>query len=225
LSSRFPQAANKFAVIPNGYDPEEFSGIVKEKEKVFTIAYLGSLYHHRDPEPFLQALSNLIDAGEIPPDQIAIRFVGQCDETRGVPLKTVAAKYRLADTIEILPWLPRAEALEMMARSHVLLLLAEDQPLQIPGKIYDYLGVGSDILAISGEGATADLLAETEAAVVVRPGDQEALKWAIKGFYRNYQSSLQQGVQYLLRSTAPVEKYTRRRLAFALGQLLEKVCA
>jgi glycosyltransferase involved in cell wall biosynthesis len=223
LSSRFPQVPDKFAAIHNGYDPEEFLGIATEKEKLFTISYLGSLYHHRDPEPFIHALSELINAGEIPRDGIVVRFVGQCDETKGVPLQTVAAKYGLSENIEILPWLPRQQALEIMARSHVLLLLAEDQPLQIPGKIYDYLGVGSDMLAVSGEGATADLLAETAAAVLVRPGDQEALKSAIKGLYYKHLSSRQEGRQSPLRSTETVDKYTRRHLACALSQLLEKV--
>lgn len=76
-------------------------------------------------------------------------------------MNALIAQYGLTNMVEILPWIPRPLAIEMMARSHVLLLHAEDQPLQIPGKIYDYLGAGSDILAITGDGAIADLLRAT----------------------------------------------------------------
>jgi len=66
-----------------------------------------------------------------------------------------------------------------MAKSHVLLLLAPDQPLQIPGKLYEYMGLRSIILAVCGTGATANMLADYEYAVIVANDSVKAMKDAL----------------------------------------------
>jgi hypothetical protein len=53
--------------------------------------------------------------------------------------------------------------MDLVARSHLALLLAPDLPFQIPAKVYDYLSEGTRILAIADDGGTADLVRETGA--------------------------------------------------------------
>jgi glycosyltransferase involved in cell wall biosynthesis len=223
LRSKYPAAQAKVLAIPNGYDPEEFLGVSREKEQRFTISYLGSLYYRRDPEPVLSSIAELMSEGHISPDQLAVRFIGDCHEAEGKAVKALIAKYGLTGIVEILPWLPRSHALEIMTRSHLLLLLAEDQPLQIPGKVYDYLGSGSQILAITGDGATADLLRETGAGIVVAPGDREALKEVIKKFYASWLIPHQSTREYPFMEAVPPSGYSRRQLTAELALLLEEV--
>jgi glycosyltransferase involved in cell wall biosynthesis len=222
LRSKYPAVQAKILAIPNGYDPEEFIGVSREKEQRFTISYLGSLYYRRDPEPVLSSISELMREGHISPDQFAVRFIGDCHEAEGKAVKALVAKYGLTGIMEILPWVPRRQALEIMKRSHLLLLLAEDQPLQIPGKVYDYLGSSSQILAITGDGATADLLRETGAGIVVSPDDRQALKDVINRLYARWLSPCQSAKEYTSMAAAP-PGYSRRQLTAELALLLEKV--
>ncbi len=48
----------------------------------------------------------------------------------------------------------------LMSEQYVLLLLANDQPLQVPGKVYEYVASGRRILAMTErDSATGDVLA------------------------------------------------------------------
>jgi len=223
LGSRFPEYREKIITIPNGYDPDEFSKIRRGKEKHFTISYTGSIYHRRNPEPVLHAISELIKGNYMDPNRVVIRFIGPYNEGARKVANLLIARYGLTGIVEVLPWLPRHHALEMMMRSHVLLLLAEDQPLQIPGKVYDYLGAGSDILAITENGATADLLREVGTGVVISPGDHQTVKSKIKALYIQYLASNQHdNDNCFVRNILPI-KYSRRYLTQELARFLEKV--
>ena len=53
----------------------------------------------------------------------------------------------------------------------LLLLLAEKFVIQIPGKTYEYLRAGRPILALTPEGALANLLRRIGGGLVVSPSD------------------------------------------------------
>ena len=209
--------------MPNGYDPDEFSKIHKEKEKRFTISYMGSIYHNRNPEPILHAISELIKGKYIDPNRVVIRFIGSYNEAARKVANMLIARYGLTGIVEVLPWLPRSRVSEMMVRSHVLLVLAEDQPLQIPGKVYDYLGAGSDVLAITENGATADLLREVGTGIVISPADHQTVKSKIKALYMQYLTTNQHDNDSAFVRNIPTTKYNRKYLTQELARLLEKI--
>ncbi len=163
---------DKFINLPNGFNPEQFAQYQNlEKDPHFTITYTGSLYFGRSPEPLFQGLQSLITDGKIDPDQIRVKLVGHCAEIEGRSTESVAQHYHLSDVVDIIPPVPYGQAMEIVGRSHMALLLAPDQPLQIPAKVYDYLGTGTPIIALAGEGATADIIRQTGAGAVFAPDD------------------------------------------------------
>jgi glycosyltransferase involved in cell wall biosynthesis len=221
LERRHPAHAGKIRTLPNGFDPDDFAGISRRKAEKFTIAYLGSLYVGRDPEPVLRAVARLIEDGVIPRDRIVLRFAGACENAAGKPMRDLIARYGLDGVVELPGWVPRQQAFELMAQAHVVLLLAENQGLMIPAKVYDYFGIGSDILALTEEGATADLLRETGRAAVHRPHDDQGITRSIEGFYRSYVDGVDRGAG----AAAPdgLSQYSRERLARELADLLDAV--
>jgi hypothetical protein len=55
-----------------------------------------------------------------------------------------------------------------MEEDFALLVLANDQPFQVPGKTYDYLATGRRIMAVTEpDSATADLLRPLEGCAIV----------------------------------------------------------
>jgi hypothetical protein len=183
--------ARKFTQLPNGFDPAAYSkyhGV--EKFRRFTIAYTGSLYFGRNPESLFRSVRGLIDSGTMRPDQLCVRLVGHCNELDGCPTRALVKKYGLSAVVEQSPPVPRRQALEIVARSHVALLLAPNQPLQIPAKAYEYIGIGTPVLALAGEGATADMIRFTRSGEVFSPDDVQG----ISGFLvRAFSQSVQTG--------------------------------
>ena len=227
LRGMYPSKGACISTIANGYDSEEFSRIRPEKERQFTICYFGSLYvyQQRDPEMVLQVLAELIRVGEVGQEVLRVRFVGVNDDRVRGKLKSVVEKYGLVGNVEILWRVPRHKALEMMVRSHVLLALAERQPLCIPAKVYEYLGAGSTIVAIAGEGATARFLRDTGTGVVIEPNDKDSMKKAVKMCYEKYVEGTGEATHARSVCDAPPygKGYRCRELTEQLAKLLEGV--
>ena len=177
--------AKKFVVIPNGFDPEDFvdaPSFLKEQNKL-VITHTGSLYRKRDPGRFFEALGKLLAAGEINADEIELRFIG------GVALELYQS-FQYADALQqvlrVIPPVSHREALKFQAESDVLLILQPGTSVSIPGKIFEYIAMRKKILALTPDGATADVMREHGLGLVVNPEDapgiQSALLQLVKEF-------------------------------------------
>ena len=175
-----PIPTERFICITNGFDREFFSGFAHlQKEKIFTITYTGSLYFGRTPEPVFQAVHDLVRDGLVDERRIRIRLVGQCRSVEGRPIDEMIERYRLGGIVEVLEPVTYNQATEMIKQSHLALLLAPNQPYQIPAKVYDYIGVGTRVLALAKEGATANLVRNTGIGAVFDPSDIAGIKFFI----------------------------------------------
>jgi glycosyltransferase involved in cell wall biosynthesis len=164
------------AVISNGFDPDDFvTELPRDPLPAFTIAYTGTIHRSMRPDLFFEGLRVM---RELVGDEgfARVRFA-----YRGVGAALVAeyaAAAGLSSTLDARPHVPRAEAIELVRRAHVLLLLTVTGALQRdafyarglhPGKTFDYLGARRPIIAVPGDGGLLDeLLAETRAGVVLR---------------------------------------------------------
>ncbi len=169
----------KFLVARNGISrlgPPRRSGPAAP----FRIVYVGSFYHRRDPFPFLEGLADLIGERSLKPDDISIEFVGNCTEYRGVSVASQVRDLGLAPFVTIRGWIPHAEAQRLIEAADLLLFLAQDQPTQVPNKLYDYLGTGIPILAFTdAEGESAWMLRQAGGHFLVTGDDRAAAKKAI----------------------------------------------
>jgi len=167
------EPADKFIDILNGIDTEKFASQYPiEKYHKFTITYAGALYEGRTPEPLFAAIKKLIDAKKISASQIAVKLFGDCQSIGAKPTIDVARSYGLEGIVEISKPVPYSEAIEMMRRSHLLLLLVPSvHYLCIPAKVYDYFGAGTKILAVTEQGATSELVKATRSGECFPPQD------------------------------------------------------
>jgi glycosyltransferase involved in cell wall biosynthesis len=219
LAERHPDWAAKVVTVPNGYDPDDFATVKSRPGAGFTISYLGTLYGSRNPEPVLRAVASLIAKGSVDRADVSIKLVGDCEHTAAGPTRSIVERHGLVGNVQLVPWLPRPDAMEVMAGSHLLLLLAEKQELMIPAKVYDYLGISRPILALTEEGATSDLLRETGRAAVHDPSDDEGIARSIERFYEG-----RLGDVGCLENAAcdGLTRYSRKRLTAQLAGLLDE---
>lgn len=177
----------KFITILNGYDPEDFPDLVRSRSNSkFRVSYLGSFYSERTPVYFLKAVRESIEEGTLSHDDLDIRFIGHCGYIAGESVEAMVNCEGLSSVVRIMARPPYSEALRQMADSDLLLLFAPAQPLQIPGKAFEYLASGAPIIAFTSEGATADLIRETERGFVAEPDSVPQIKAALKSSYHRY---------------------------------------
>jgi glycosyltransferase involved in cell wall biosynthesis len=160
-------------VIGNGCDFDDFEGLPYRPAGRLRITHAGSFFGQRDPRPFLDALAR---SGE----EVVARFVGDFRERD----REHARRLRLGERIELVPYLPRAEALALERDSDLLLLLIPEAEGRgrgvLSGKVFEYLAAGRPILAcVPPDGEAAALIRDTGAGVVVPPDDSEAIAAAL----------------------------------------------
>jgi glycosyltransferase involved in cell wall biosynthesis len=208
---------DRFVFIPNAIAPRPLpdpAGV--PKYGTFTFCYTGSLYVGRSPEPVWQALALLIRENRIAADAVRFKLIGHCRSINGTPTSVLARKYGLESVVEVHDTIPHADALDIVSRSHLALLLAPDLPFQIPAKVYDYLGAGTRILAIADDGGTADLVRETASGQAFSPGDVEG----IAKFIREEIASLQLASE---RPPVTLDRFDIRRVTQDLAGHLGRV--
>lgn len=168
----------KFLYIPNAIFTDKFRNFRNtEKYENFTITYAGTLYGKRTPEPVFKAVKELLEEGRVDRGRLKIKLIGNCRNSCGVPTSEIVKAFGLENIVDILDPVPFDEAVEVMCGSHLLLLLAIDQKMQIPAKVYDYLGAGTDMLVISEQdSATAELVRSTGSGHIFTQDDIKGIK-------------------------------------------------
>ena len=164
---------NKTLVVRNGV-PTGSPRRITADPSVFRIVYAGSFYHSRDPRPFLAGLAG-VRARLTTNRRFEVQLVGDCRHFEGEPLAPEIARLGLGDVVRFSDWLPHAESLELIRSADLLLLLAQNQPLQVPNKLYEYLGTGVPILAFADAGGeTSHLLHKAGGHYVISEDDDLA---------------------------------------------------
>jgi glycosyltransferase involved in cell wall biosynthesis len=201
-------------VIENGCDFEDFAGLPYTPAPRLRITHTGRFFGRRNPRPFLEALSR-------GPEDVVARFVGDFRRAD----REFADSLGLGDRLELVPSVPRAQALALQRDSEALLLLIPEAEGRgrgvLSGKVFEYLAAERPILAaVPPGGAAARLLEEVGTATIVAPDDVEGLTAALADLERRWRAGELDG--------APLSEDSRRRLSRRarveeLAELLESL--
>ena len=170
----------RVVTISNGCDFDDFAGLEYTPGSRLRLTHTGSFFGKRDPRPFLTALA---ESGL----DVEARFLGDFRSSD----REWAESLGLGDRLTLIPYAPRQRALELQRDSDALLLLIPDAGGRgkgvLSGKVFEYLASERPILAaVPPDGAAADLLRETGAAVIAPPDDVEALKAALVELHERF---------------------------------------
>lgn len=145
------------AVIPNGFDPEEFGTTVADEGagERFVVFYAGSFYGgDRSPAPLFAAVRKAAEMGLLQPAEIEVRVAGV---TAGVGLEALAASAP-GLRLDLLGVVNRADVLRQMRRSDALWLIVSDHPAHsvgFPVKGFEYFGARRPVLGFVPAGTEA----------------------------------------------------------------------
>ncbi len=209
FNSKVP--ADKYRVIPNGYDETDFHEIEHSKNEKFTIAYTGALSKDRVPYPLLSALQKVKEEGL----KIQLRFAGRfCPEF----LEEIE-KRNIKDMFNISGFVPHSESTKILQTADALLLVVDNVPDNkgfLTGKVFEYLGSRKPIFAIGPvDGDANEIITLADAGKMVDYKDDNGAYELLKKYYSDWESGTSQ-------FNFNVEKYSRKNLTKELVKIFEE---
>jgi glycosyltransferase involved in cell wall biosynthesis len=150
-SKAFPEWADKFHYIPNGYDSADFDGVEPQRFDKFTIVHSGTfLPGYRTANTFLLALKELLTASPGLRDKLQVLFVGKIGEEH-----KLIKELSLEDVVRQTGYLPHRESLSYLKSADLLLLVGGEHAWEETGKVYEYFATGKPVLALVNRGGAA----------------------------------------------------------------------
>ncbi len=215
--ARYPGRADRFVVIPNGYDATELAGIQpapRQPDPIMRLMYSGSLYTEPELTIFLEGLTLALSRHPDLGDRLRVEFLGWM--TPKNYQEADQARRRLAPVLELSGQVSRSEALARLKAADAGLLLLADYPgreLAVAAKLFEYLGLDRQVLAAVPRGDARQILADLDWGIVADP-EPSAVAAALERLV---------DAPPARRHADPEGRFERRRLAAQLGSVLDEV--
>lgn len=209
--------------LTNGYDPEEFDGIVPERgsEGVFRIVYAGRLFKNRRGYELIEAAGQLLQEQPALRQRLAFEYYGGVAPEIAARMQTLVGQYGLAQVVRFYPDVSYSRSKALQKGADALLLIVDSGETSsgvIPGKLFEYVAAQRPILCIAAPGATTDIIATGRLGEVVAPGDIPNLKAALIRLLEKADAGFNPDAAYLAR-------FERGKIVERLAALLEEILA
>lgn len=151
LADRHGMVLDRCTVVTQGFDGSNVSTgaatVTAVQDAPLVLLYTGSFYSFRRADGLLSAIA------AVPGLRLDIASVQ-------VPASIAEFAHAHPEKVRLLGFVGHAEALKRQREADVLVNIANADPVQVPGKLYEYLGAGRPILHLGslGEDAAASLV-------------------------------------------------------------------
>jgi len=197
---------NKTEVITNGYDEDDFSGIIATTPSMFTITYVGTLSDIYPVDGFLNALRTFKEKG----NEIMLRFIGTVSQNQKDLIQSKSAD----SILEFIPYVEHPAAIRFMLKTTVLLLIIPDHQSNksiITGKLFEYIASEKPIICLGPvDGDAARIIENTGHGRTFFYSDSEGIS--------DYLSSLISDISVKEKNSSAA--FSRRKLTLKIIPLL-----
>ncbi|WP_426479508.1 glycosyl transferase family 1 [Chryseobacterium sp. CBSDS_008] len=215
-AENFRKAGANAVCITNGFDETDSSekeGEQKDKNK-FTLSYIGVLEQLRNPENLWKALDELVKENAQFAADFTLKFVGRIDDKILHSIENSSLKNHILN----LGYLAHGKAVEEMQHSDLLLITNfpnDSSKGIIPGKIFEYLASGKQILSFGPDQAdVAKILQETRSGKHFNYQDTEPIRKFILEKFELWKNGS------LLENTQHIEQFSRKNLTRQLAEII-----
>lgn len=222
-AENFRKAGANAVCITNGFDESDAGEKAGRKDEAvslkshpeaFTLSYIGVLEQLRNPENLWKVLDEMVKENEEFAAQFKLKFAGRIDDK----ILSSIENSGLRDHILNLGYLSHGKAVEEMQNSDMLLITNfpnESSKGIIPGKIFEYLVSGKQILSFGPDQAdVAKILEETNAGKHFSYNDTESVKKFILEKFELWKNG------DLSEKTQHIEQFSRKNLTKQLSNIL-----
>lgn len=180
----------------------------------FTVSYIGVLEQLRNPDNLWKALDDLVKTNPDFAEKFSLKFVGKIDDKILHEIENSDLKNHISNV----GYLSHDKAIEEMAKSTLLLITNfpnESSKGIIPGKIFEYLATGKQIISFGPNDAdVSKILKETKAGKHFSYNDSESIKRFILEKFELWKNG------NLLENTQNIEQFSRKNLTKKLAEIL-----
>jgi glycosyltransferase involved in cell wall biosynthesis len=213
--------SEKWAVIPNGYDPEDFTGLAPSANDAFTVLYAGTVHATMHPGPILEAMAGMTAQNPGLEGKMRLDIIGRISPD-------ILALFIAPDSrplVRLIGYMPHRRCLQAMAGADLLVLAIPEAPnneLIVTGKLFEYLRSGRPILCLSERGDAADIVRGTGSGFCVKPADIQAIASILtRGLERRRAGRPMLSDPPDMRR---IEMFDRRRNTKTLAGVFDEVC-
>lgn len=183
---RYPQYKDKFSMITNGCDIEEYKkywNINYKPNAKFTIIYSGGVSTAKNPQNFFEALVELRKEGIINENNFRMNFIGQLHHN----ISSMIFDKKLDDLVHSYNYFEREEYIQIISKAELLLAINYQIKTLIPGKLYDYWGSRRPILLIDSlDSMAAELVTANNLGIVKDFSDVIGIKETIYNYFKSW---------------------------------------
>jgi glycosyltransferase involved in cell wall biosynthesis len=205
--------------ITNGFDETDAPQTLKLSnsqilKQNFTLSYIGVLEQLRNPENLWKALENLVKTNLDFAENFTLKFAGRVDDKILHSIENSGLKNHVLN----LGYISHDKAINEMQNSDMLLITNfpdESSKGIIPGKIFEYLATGKQIISFGPNDAdVSKILTETNAGKHFSYDDSETIKNFILEKFELWKNG------NLLENTQNIEQFSRKNLTKKLAEIL-----
>lgn len=181
----YPDAANRIIAVMNGYD-EDDALPVAQRDRVFRLAYAGTVYLDRNPRTLFRAAARVVRELGLAPDQFAIEFMGPPAQIDGASIEDLARESDIESFVKVHPPGTRREATEFLARANMLLNLPQDSHMAIPSKVFEYMRFPAWLLALEEAGSATESILRDTGADIATSSDVDQIALILRTRYQQH---------------------------------------
>ncbi len=213
--------------IYNGFDPDDLTGSAStnsnrgplaRKPGTIRLVYTGTLWNLTSLSPFADALERLRQANEQRLSQIEFVCIGRKTPEQQLVLDRCS---QTGCQVVNLDYCPHSEVLDWQRSADALLLLLSDVPgaeRVVPAKLFEYLAIQKEVLAISPQGEALDLLRPHWSDSCFVPKDIPGIaNWLTRQLNSIGETTPSPAAQ------SRIDQYSRRSQAGELARLLDQL--
>lgn len=211
---KYPNLKEKFVVITNGFDEDDFKNIIPKTLPKISLVYTGSLDERRNPYFLFKSVKELIDEKKVSEDNIYIYIVGSFNKK----IIRIVDEMHLKNVIRFVGKVSHKESLQFQKGADVLLLIGTGEASEMTSKIFEYLAVKRFIFAItSKDGAISQLLESEKCGIVAEHNNIQDIKNKILSIYNG---DIPLSVHI---NNFQLNKFSRKYLTYNLAILLNQI--
>ena len=219
ISARFCDAsATKIAVIPTGFGEEVFARERSKPSSKFTVVYPGNHFCEtgRHGEYFLRAIDEWLDLEPGLEERVEFVFIGKRDDA----LLRHRALMKHPKVIRVEPLTSHRSCIQAILTSSLCVVNTVGN--RIPAKVYECMGAGKWILALTTPGSDlAVMVNHYPKGMVIAAQNTSAIRQALRDIWRHCHS----GTIEAMHTDASLGRYSARHSAGLLGGILDQLLA
>lgn len=161
---------------PNGVDLEQVAPRDVTAVEHGSIAHVGTLYGNRSLSSVFTAMASVRRNRAETAASLSLNIAGPLESPHRERMHDEIEAAGVTSMVHVHGVMPRQQALELLSRSHLALVLAQDQPMCVPAKLYESVGLGIPTLVIAEETSAAAREARRIGAMALDGEDVDGLR-------------------------------------------------